>query len=236
MNKGVLYLVPCTLGNDDTELTIPQGVKNTIAGIEYFIAENEKSARHFLKTLNAGIVQQQLNISVISKHDAGADYTSLLQPLLIGKNIGLLSEAGLPAVADPGAAIVHLAHKKNIRVVPLTGPSSIFMALMASGLNGQQFAFHGYLPIDKEEKKSALRQLEKESFQKKQTQIFIETPYRNMQLLQEIMLACEPSTFLCIATDISLPSEAVLTKAVSEWQKSVPDIHKRPAVFLLLKK
>jgi 16S rRNA (cytidine1402-2'-O)-methyltransferase len=236
MQKGNLYLIPSSLGSAETNHVIPERVKKIVASVEYFIVENEKSARHFLKNLDAGIVQQSLKIVVLDKHGDKKDYSDFLEPALSGNHTGLLSEAGMPAIADPGAEIIYLAHTKNIKVVPLTGPSSIFLALMASGLNGQSFCFNGYLPIEKEERKSMIKKLEQESFKKRQTQIFIETPYRNMQMFQDIVSVCEPSTFLCVATDISLVSEMIFTKTAGEWKKNIPDLHKRPTVFLLIKK
>lgn len=235
MQKGILYLIPNTLGSVESAHVIPEGVKQVISTIEYFVVENEKSARHYLKSLNVGIIQQNLKMEVLDKHTEKTNYTSLLQPLHDGNNVGLISEAGAPAVADPGSEIVALAHKKNIKVVPLTGPSSILLGLMASGLNGQSFCFHGYLPIEKEAKKNSLKQLERDSFQKKQTQIFIETPYRNMQMMQDILSVCEPSTLLCLATDITLNTETIKTMPISEWKKNIPEINKRPTVFFLLK-
>lgn len=236
MKKGTLYLIPSLLGECDSEPVISLGVKKIISSLEFFIVENEKSARYFLKNVNPDIFQQNLKIFVLDKHNDQPDYSSFLKPAREGKNTGLLSEAGCPAVADPGAAVVELAHKLKIKVVPLVGPSAILLALMASGLNGQQFCFHGYLPVEKEQRKAKIKQLEKESQQKKQTQIFIETPYRNMQMVQELMNTCEPGTLLCIATDITLPSEMIMTCNISEWKKSIPEINRRPSVFLLLKK
>jgi|SRR6185436_1439136 len=236
MQTGILYAISCTLGSAETDHVIPGKVKAIVASLEYFIVENEKSARHFLKSLDAGIIQQNLNIQVLDKHDEKNGVEKLLSPLMEGKNMGLLSEAGLAAVADPGGLVIELAHKKNIKVIPLTGPSSIFLALMASGLNGQSFCFHGYLPKEKELQKVKLKELENYSFKKKQTQIFIETPFRNNQLVEAILSACEPSTLLCIASDITLESEIILTKTISEWKKNIPNINKRPSVFLLLKK
>jgi 16S rRNA (cytidine1402-2'-O)-methyltransferase len=234
MQKGVLYLIPCTLGSIATDHVIPERVKAIIASMEFFIVENEKSARHFLKGVDAGIVQSTLKIKVLNKHDH-QDISGLLNPVIEGTNIGLLSEAGCPGIADPGAEIVKAAHGKNIKVVPLTGPSSILLALMASGLNGQSFCFHGYLSKEKEQRKVKLKELENSSFKNKQTKIFIETPYRNMQMMEDITAVCEPSTLLCVATDITLDSEMILTKSISDWKKNVPDINKRPTVFLLLK-
>jgi 16S rRNA (cytidine1402-2'-O)-methyltransferase len=236
MQKGILYLIPCTLGSTETVHVIPENVKVIISRLEYFIVENEKSARHFLKSLDAGIIQSNLKIAVLDKHDEQKGIGELLKPISEGKNIGLLSEAGCPAVADPGAVVVELAHKKNIKVVPLTGPSSILLALMASGLNGQSFCFNGYLPKEKEHRKLKLKELENSSFKKRQTEIFIETPYRNMQMMEDITSVCEPATLLCIATDITLESEMIFTKPIAEWRKNIPDINKRPTVFLLLKK
>ncbi|HKR06424.1 MAG TPA: SAM-dependent methyltransferase [Bacteroidia bacterium] len=236
MQTGILYAIPCTLGSTRTNHVIPEQVKAIIASLEYFIVENEKSARHFFKNLEAGIIQANLKINVLDKHDEKKGLEKLLSPALEGKNMGLLSEAGFVAVADPGALIIELAHKKKIKVVPLSGPSSILLALMASGLNGQSFCFHGYLPKEKEQLKIKLKELENYSFKKNQTQVFIETPYRNMQLLEAIITVCEPSTLMCVATDITLDSEMISTKTISEWKKNIPDINKRPSVFLLLKK
>jgi 16S rRNA (cytidine1402-2'-O)-methyltransferase len=236
MQKGILYIIPCTLGGNETDHVIPQDVKRIIASLEYFIVENEKSARYFLKSLDAGIIQPQLKINVLNKHDEKKDIRNFLGPLLEGYNIGLLSEAGCPGVADPGALVVDLAHINKIKVVPLTGPSSILLALMASGLNGQSFCFHGYLPVEKTQRKAMLKKLEKESLTKKQTQIFIETPYRNMPLVNDIVEVCEPATLLCVAADITLETEMIKTHSIGEWKKMIPDINKRPAVFLLMKK
>lgn len=233
MQKGTLYLIPSALGGSETDCIIPEGVKKIISTLEFFIVENEKSARHFLKCLNAGIIQQNLKMLVIDKHSENNSYDEYLKPLRNGKDAGLLSEAGAPAIADPGAEIIRLAHKENVRVVPLTGPSSVFLALMASGLNGQRFCFHGYLPVKSAERREALRQLERESLKKKQTQIFIETPYRNMPLFDDIISACQPETLLCIAVDITLKTEMIATKNISKWKSNVPDLNKRPAVFLL---
>ncbi|MEO5569527.1 MAG: SAM-dependent methyltransferase [Bacteroidia bacterium] len=236
MEKGVLYLIPCTLGSTETNHVIPEEVKKIIASLEYFISENEKSARHFLKSLDAGIIQPQLKINVLDKHDEKKNLNDLLNPAREGYNMGLLSEAGCPAVADPGALVVELAHKNTIRVIPLTGPSSILLALMASGFSGQSFCFHGYLPVEKEQRKSMLKKLELESYKKKQTQIFIETPYRNMPMLHDISDVCEPETLLCVATDITLETEMIETRSIKEWKKNIPEINKRPSVFLLMKK
>ncbi|MFI5218967.1 MAG: SAM-dependent methyltransferase [Bacteroidia bacterium] len=236
MAKGKLFLIPSLLGETKVTLSLPQQVIETVSQIEYFIVENEKSARHFLKKVNPLVSQPQLKIFELDKHDLTSGITGMLLHAIEGKNIGLISEAGCPAVADPGADVISKAHELKIKVVPLTGPSSILLALMASGLNGQQFCFHGYLPIEKNERSQKIKQLEKESFQKQQTQIFIETPYRNMQLLESIIQSCEGKTLLCIATDISLDSERIYTMSVKEWVKAKPEINKRPTVFLLLKK
>lgn len=236
MHNGALYLIPTLLGESEVDFILPGHVIKIISSIEYFIVENEKSARHFLKQVHPKINQQNLKILELDKHDPNADYSVFLKPITDRKNVGLLSEAGCPAVADPGAAVVETAHKMNIKVIPLVGPSSILLALMASGLNGQQFCFHGYLPVEKEMRRIKLKQLETESFQKKQTQIFIETPYRNMQMITELLNTCEPGTLLCIAADITLSNEMIKTLTIKEWKKAIPEINKHPAVYLLLKK
>ncbi len=233
-HPGNLFLIPTTLGNNLVDSSLPADVINTIHLLDEFIVEDEKSARQFLKSCKITIPQQQLIIHVMDKHKHHVFENHFFENLLHGKNIGLLSEAGCPAVADPGAQIVAAAHRKKIKVIPLTGPSSILLALMASGLNGQQFAFLGYLPIEKENKIQSLKKIEKESAQKKQTQIFIETPYRNNTLLNDLLQTLNNETMLCIAVDITLPSESIKTAKIMEWKKQIPDLHKKPAVFLLL--
>ncbi|MEO8149510.1 MAG: SAM-dependent methyltransferase [Bacteroidia bacterium] len=233
MNKGTLFLIPCSLGESDLDFILPAKVKTVIQSLDEFIVENEKTARKFLKEVGITIPQSQLIIHEIDKHNPQFNYSDILKICETGKNIGLLSEAGVPAVADPGALVVKKAHEKNIRVVPLVGPSSILLALMASGMNGQQFCFHGYLPKEKDTLIQKIKFLEKESQQKNQTQIFIETPYRNNQLFSEILKICDAQTFLCIATDITLDSEKIITKKIGDWKKTFPDLSKKPTVFLI---
>ncbi|MEP7265542.1 MAG: SAM-dependent methyltransferase, partial [Bacteroidota bacterium] len=203
--KGSLYIIPVLLGGDNVADLIPQGTLNTIRPLKHFIVENSKSARQFLKLAEITTPQQDLIIQEIDKHSDSIPYEKYIKPALEGNDIGLLSEAGVPAVADPGAGFVLAAHRAGIKVVPLTGPSSLLLALMSSGLNGQSFCFHGYLPVQRDERILKLRQLEKEAQYKKQTQLFIETPYRNNQLVKDIIETLSDTTKLCIACNISLP-------------------------------
>jgi len=232
---GKLYLIPITLGDHDPLEVLPIIIKRTIEFIDDYIVENEKTARKFIKSIHPEKVQASLRLSTLNKHTQVAEHNAMLQPCLEGKNIGIMSESGCPGVADPGAVIVKIAHEKGIQVIPLVGPSSILLALMASGMNGQSFAFNGYLPIDKSEKKSALKNLEKLSSDKNQTQIFIETPYRNNKLLEDIVQALQPSTHLCVACDITLPTEYIKTLRVQDWKKTKIDLHNRPTIFIIHK-
>ncbi len=233
--KGKLYLIPTTLGESDPMDVLPQTVKRAIDFIDYYIVENEKTARRFIKSVNTQKVQANLKISLLNKHTEVSEHNAMIKPCLEGVNIGLMSEAGCPGVADPGAAIVKIAHEKGIQVVPLVGPSSILLAMMASGMNGQSFAFNGYLPIDKSDKKSALKNFEKISGDRNQSQIFIETPYRNNKLLEDILSALQPNTHLCIAADITLPTEYIKTLRVVDWKKTKVDLHNRPTIFIIHK-
>jgi 16S rRNA (cytidine1402-2'-O)-methyltransferase len=232
---GKLYLIPVTMGESDPMDVLPQTVKRTIELIDHYIVENEKTARKSIKGVLPEKKQSELVLFALNKHTDVKEHLSFIQPLLAGKNMGLMSEAGCPGVADPGAVIVKLAHEKGIQVIPLVGPSSILLAMMASGMNGQSFTFNGYLPIDKGEKKSALKNFEKLSFDKNQSQIFIETPYRNNKLLEDILQALQPSTHLCIATDITLPTEYIKTLRVTDWKKTKVDLHNRPTIFIIHK-
>jgi 16S rRNA (cytidine1402-2'-O)-methyltransferase len=232
---GKLYLIPVTMGESDPMDVLPQTVKRTIELIDHYIVENEKTARKSIKGVLPEKKQSELVLFALNKHTDVKEHLSFIQPLLAGKNMGLMSEAGCPGVADPGAVIVKLAHEKGIQVIPLVGPSSILLAMMASGMNGQSFTFNGYLPIDKGEKKSALKNFEKLSFDKNQSQIFIETPYRNNKLLEDILKALQPSTHLCIATDITLPTEYIKTLRVTDWKKTKVDLHNRPTIFIIHK-
>lgn len=233
--KGKLYLIPTTLGEVAPDDVLPQTVKRAIDFINDYVVENEKTARRFIKSVNPEKVQANLRINTLNKHTEISEHNAMIQPCLEGRNIGLMSEAGCPGVADPGAAIVKLAHEKGIQVVPLVGPSSILLALMGSGMNGQNFAFNGYLPIDKSEKKAALKNLERLSFEKNQAQIFIETPYRNNKLLEDILHSLQSATRLCIAADITLPTEYIKTLTVNDWKKTKVDLHNRPAIFIVQK-
>jgi len=232
---GKLYLIPITLGECNPDDVLPQTVKRAIEFIDCYIVENEKTARKFIKSIYPEKVQSSLILSTLNKHTEVADHNEMIKPCLQGINIGLMSEAGCPGVADPGAAIVKLAHEKGIQVVPLVGPSSILLAMMGSGMNGQSFAFNGYLPIDKSDKKSALKNYEKLSHDKNQSQIFIETPYRNNKLLEDFLQTLQPNTHLCIAADITLPTEYIKTLRVAEWKKTKIDLHNRPTIFIIHK-
>ena len=230
---GKLYLIPITLGDSEPLDVLPQTVKRTIDFIDDYIVENEKTARKFIKSIHPEKVQASLRLSTLNKHTETSEHNGMIQACLEGKNVGIMSESGCPGVADPGAVIVKIAHEKGIQVVPLVGPSSILLAMMASGMNGQSFTFNGYLPIDKEEKKSALKYLEKLSSDKNQSQIFIETPYRNTKLLEDLLHFLHPSTLLCIACDITLPTEYIKTFRVQDWKKNKIDLHNRPTIFII---
>ena len=232
---GKLYLIPTTMGDCDPMDVLPQTVKRSIDFIDYYIVENEKTARKSIKGVHPEKKQSELKLFVLNKHTETKEHLDFIKPLLEGKNMGLMSEAGCPGVADPGAVIVKLAHEKGIQVIPLVGPSSILLAMMASGMNGQSFTFNGYLPIEKGEKKTALKNLEKLSQDKNQSQIFIETPYRNNKMLEDILQAINPATHLCIATDITLPSEYIKTMRASDWKKTKVDLHNRPTIFIIHK-
>jgi 16S rRNA (cytidine1402-2'-O)-methyltransferase len=232
--EGTLYLIPVTLGESNLAAVIPQDVQQRVRTLQYFVAENPKSARAYLKQVGMAKPLQELHLVALNEHTPDAAVADMAAPLLAGHDVGVMSEAGCPGIADPGAKLVLHAHRHGIRVVPLVGPSSILLALMASGLNGQRFAFHGYLPVADSEREKALRELEKQSRRLKQTQIFIETPYRNQKLLQSIVGVCAGATLLCVAADITLAGEAISTRTVTEWKKSLPQLDRRPALFLLL--
>ncbi len=232
---GTLYLIPCTLGDSPADNVLPNHVINIARRISHFVVEHPKSARQFLSLLKHEQPIQNLAFETLNEHTVASELDALLSPLLSGHDVGIISEAGCPGVADPGATLVDLAHRRGIRVTPLVGPSSILLALMASGLNGQCFAFHGYLPIADDARKQAIQLLEKDSARLNQTQMFIETPYRNSKLFSALLTHCRPDTRICVATDISLKEESIHTRSVSEWKKAAqtpPDKH--PALFLLL--
>lgn len=230
---GKLYLIPTTLGETEPLEVMPLSVKKVVEEIDYYIVENEKSARKFIKKISPKKSQPSLHIMLLDKYAEETETQKYLDICSQGINVGLLSEAGVPAIADPGATIVKLAHQKNIQVVPLVGPSSILLAMMSSGFNGQNFAFNGYLPIDQKEKKNAIKELEKLSKDKNQSQIFIETPYRNQKMFTELVAFLSPNTQLCIASDITLNSEFIKTLLVKDWKNQQPDLHKRPTIFII---
>ena len=227
----MLFLIPTFLSENDQVLS--EEVLEIARSLDEFVVENEKSARKFLKQIGTKIHQNDIIFHLLNEHTSAIEISELLPILKKNKNIGLLSEAGCPAVADPGAALVRMAHENNIPVKPLTGPSSILLALMASGLNGQSFAFHGYLPKDSAQRKAKISLLEKDAQKKKQTQIFIETPYRNIPLLNDIVNVCAENTLLCIAFDLTSANEFVKTKTIAEWKKQIPSLDKKPAIFLI---
>jgi len=232
---GKLYLIPTTMGECDPMDVLPQTIKRTIDFIDHYIVENDKTARKSIKEVNPDKKQADLVLFTLNKRTEVKEHLDFMKPLLEGKPMGLMSEAGCPGVADPGAVIVKLAHEKGIQVVPLVGPSSILLAMMASGMNGQSFTFHGYLPIEKDEKRASFKTLERISFEKNQSQIFIETPYRNNKLLEDLIATLHPETHLCIATDITLPTEYIKTKKIASWKKETIDLHKRPTIFIIHK-
>lgn len=233
--KGKLYLIPNTLGDSNPMDVLPQTVQRAIELMDTFIVENEKDARKFIKSICPEKVQASLKLSSLNKRTEKSEHFAMIKPCLEGQDIGLMSDAGCPGVADPGAAIVKLAHENGIQVIPLVGPSSILLAVMASGMNGQSFAFNGYLPIDKDEKKATLKTLEKLSVDKNQSQLFIETPYRNNKMLEDLLQILNPATLICVAADITLSTEYIKTMRVSEWKKAKVDLHNRPCIFIIHK-
>lgn len=235
MSLGTLYLIPVTLGDDIISKALPQDAVAIAQRLETFVVENEKTARRFLGAIKPLKPVRELQMLTLNEHTTEKELPALLAPLLEGQDIGLMSEAGCPGIADPGAQLAALAHKKGIRVAPLVGPSSILLSLMASGLDGQRFTFLGYIPSDKAARVQKLRELEQDSRKRRETQIFIETPYRNQHMLEDILATCNAESRLCVACNVSLDSEMILTKRIADWKKSpLPDLHKKPTVFLLL--
>lgn len=232
---GKLYLIPTGLGDNAPLEVLPISVKKIIEHIDTYIVENEKAARKFIKTISSGKSQASLNLFSLNKFTDPLEIPSFLEECLAGNSIGLLSDAGCPGVADPGAEVVKIAHQKHIQVIPLVGPSSILLAMMSSGMNGQNFAFNGYLPIDKADRKSKLKQLEKRSFDEQQSQLFIETPYRNNSILEDLSTVLHPQTRICVACDLTLPSEYIKTQTAKDWKLSKMDFHKRPILFIIQK-
>lgn len=230
---GILYLIPTPLGDGALDLVLPEETRRITARLGHFVVEQAKTARAFLKQIGTTIPLQQLVLNELNEHTPERDLRGLLAPLAEGHDLGLLSEAGCPSVADPGANLVRLAHQEGIRVIPLVGPSSILLALMASGLVGQRFSFHGYLPAKPDARLKALKELEKRAEREDAAQAFIETPYRNNAMLESVLTACRPTTLLCLACDLTLSSEMVITRCVGEWPQYKPDLNKRPCVFLI---
>lgn len=231
--KGKLYLIPSTIGNPDTARTVPEYNLCIINHISSFIAENISTSRRFLRKAGYTKDFKEVSFYVLDKHTAISDLEAYLDDCLNGKNMGLMSESGTPCIADPGSIIVSMAHSKEIQVVPLSGPSSIILALMASGFNGQNFAFHGYLPVESDLLSKKIRETEKNAYILDQTQIFIEAPYRNNRLTEFIIKECKPSTLMCIACELSLDSEQIISKSVREWRTSRFDFNKKNCVFLI---
>ncbi|MDD3884716.1 MAG: SAM-dependent methyltransferase [Gallionella sp.] len=233
--SGILYLIPCPLGDTPAEQVLPAHTIAIARRIRHFVVEHPKTARQFLSALKPEHPVQSLHFAELNEHTPIDALSSLLAPLLAGEDVGIISEAGCPGIADPGADLVNLAHKSGIRVVPLVGPSSLLLALMASGLNGQCFAFHGYLPVAEPERSQRVGQLEAESAKRRQTQFFIETPYRNEKLFQALLAKCRPDTELCIASNLTVADELIETRTVGQWRnRPAPKLHKRPTLFLLL--
>lgn len=233
--KPALYLIPVTLGETNIEQVLPEYNKTIILGIKHFIVENLRSARRFLKQVDRDIDIDSLTFYELNKHTDLNKISNYLNPLSTGESIGIISEAGCPAIADPGSDVVAIAQRKGYAIVPLVGPSSILLSLMASGFNGQSFSFHGYLPIDNKERRQKIEQMEHRIMKENQTQLFIETPYRNEKLVEDLINYCNPSVKLCIAMNLTCEDEFVKTKPIKEWKNKMPDMHKKPCIFLLYK-
>lgn len=232
-NKGTLYLIPTTMGESAYDQVIPSLNNKIVQEIDVFIVENIKTARRFIKRSAPEKVIDDLIFYEINKRTNLDMLPTFLKPIDEGKNIGVISDAGCPGVADPGADVVALAHQNNIKVVPLVGPSSILLSLMASGFNGQSFCFNGYLPKEQKDRVRKLKDLERMAVAQKQTQLFIETPYRNHHVMEDLLVNCNPNTKLCVAVDITMASEQIVTKTIAEWKSTKIDLNKRPCVFLL---
>ncbi len=230
-----LYLIPVTLGDTNLTNVLPAYNKEVVLSIKHFIVEDVRSARRFLKKVDREINIDSLQFYPLNKHTSKEDISGYLDPLIKGESIGVISEAGCPAVADPGADVVAIAQRRNLKIVPLVGPSSIIMSVMGSGFNGQSFAFNGYLPVDQNERIKRLKALEQRVYNEDQTQLFIETPYRNNKMAEDIVNNCRPSTKLCIAANITCDNEYIRTKSIKEWQGKLPDLSKIPCIFLIYK-
>ena len=232
---ATLYLIPTSLGDTDFDKILPANNTVIVSAIKHFIVEDVRTARRFLKKANPAINIDELTFYTLNQHTSPEAISDFLKPLYDGYDVGVISEAGCPAIADPGADVVAIAQSCGFKVVPLVGPSSILLALMASGFNGQSFAFVGYLPIQPADRAKALKKLESRVYAESQSQLFIETPYRNMKMLDEIIASCQPNTKLCIAVDITLDSEFIQTKSLKDWKKQLPNLNKRPCIFILYK-
>ena len=232
MEKGKIYMIPTTLGDSTIDSVIPKDVQQIIIDTKYFIVENIKTTRRFLKKVEREIDIDELHFSVLNKHTSPTELESFLNPTLEGNNIGVISEAGCPGIADPGSDIASMAHARNIKVVPLIGPSSILLALIASGMNGQNFCFNGYLPKERNLRIKKIKELERQAINGV-TQIFMETPFRNKHLMEDLLKHCSPNSTLCIAADISLENEFIYSKKIIVWKKNAPNLNKRPCMFLL---
>ena len=232
-NKGILYLIPTPIGDNSPFEVLPISVKKIVEELKYFIVENEKIARRFIKKIIPGKNQEELVLFPLNKFTTQEELNSYIRPCLDGISMGLLSDAGCPGIADPGAVIVSKAHKLGITVKPHIGPSSIILAMMSSGMNGQNFAFNGYLPVEKKQRTQSLIKYQRHSYKEEQAQLFIETPYRSGTLFAEMIKVLDPNTRLCVACDLSLLSEYIKTQSVLEWKKSRPNLNKRPCIFIL---
>ncbi|NCB69517.1 MAG: SAM-dependent methyltransferase [Bacteroidia bacterium] len=229
----VLYLIPTSLGETDLDRILPAYNNEIVNRLDFFIVEDVRTARRFLKKINPATDIDSKTFYVLNQHTRPEEIAGFLKPLSEGREVGVISEAGCPAIADPGADVVAIVQEKGFKVVPLVGPSSILLALMASGFNGQSFAFNGYLPVQPADRTKAIKRLENRAHSEKQSQIFIETPYRNMKMLEDILAVCQPATRLCIAADITLETEFIRTKTIRDWKKQLPDLNKRPCIFIL---
>jgi 16S rRNA (cytidine1402-2'-O)-methyltransferase len=234
VKPGVLYLIPTILADDTAPQVLPPQIGTQVAALSYFLVENARTARRFIKSVAPAQIIEELRISVIDKDSTEAQIQAALKPVLAGQDAGVMSEAGCPGIADPGAELARAAHTLGIKVVPLVGPSSLLLALMASGMNGQSFTFHGYLPIERSRRTAAIKQIEKLALAQHQTQLFIETPYRNMQMLEDLLSQLHSATRLCIAASLTATNEYIRTDTIAGWKKAgLPEIHKQPAVFLI---
>ena len=233
--QASLFLIPVTLGDTDHSRVLPAYNKDIVLELRHFVVENVRTARRFLKKMEPAMVVDDLTFYELNKHTSAEEVSTFLAPLAKGVSVGVLSEAGCPAIADPGADVVSIAQTKGFRVVPLVGPSSILMSIMASGFNGQSFAFHGYLPIEASERTRRIKTLESRIYTEHQTQLFIETPYRNNKMLEELVRTCKPSTKLCIACNITCEDEYIQTRPIKAWTGKLPDLNKKPTIFLLYK-